>query len=381
MKHLIIRCEDHAEPGEHVATLLEGARVPYLQQLGQAGAAGVIRAATSGSPEGRLAFHRAMFGLAPQDQEAAPGRCYAAGANLHVGSDESAWCCELMTQRDGIVIDPGAGHIPTQESHVLLQAIDEAVGSETMRWEAGEGNRHILVTTDEVLRNAEPDAIAGPETLEGKAWERALPKGPVGASLRSLISLCAEKLAAPPINRVRVDLGENPANLIWLWGPARGGETTTFRQRGGKTGAMVTDRFEVRGFARAFGLSCREAGGSFEAETVQRLKAEVFGLLERYDRVEVHLSIDSADAVERLCAMERIDQILVKPLTEALPQLGAWRFLMAMDDRRSGMVPVVAIGTGLPQHPVVHLDPKHLAGSRLAFQDAAALRTWFEAML
>jgi hypothetical protein len=90
----------------------------------------------------------------------------------------------------------------------------------------------------------------------------------------------------------------------------------------------------------------------------------------------VHVRIDTADPVERLCAMERIDQILVKGLLEALPQMGPWRFLVAIDDRRAGTVPVIAIGSGLPQHPVPHLDAKHLHASRLSFQDPLALRTW-----
>jgi hypothetical protein len=76
--------------------------------------------------------------------------------------------------------------------------------------------------------------------------------------------------------------------------------------------------------------------------------------------------------------MERIDQHLLKPLTETLPTMGSWRMLAVIDDR-SGLAPFVAIGTGLPNQPVAKLSVQALAESPLVFADGAALYTWFTA--
>ena len=100
------------------------------------------------------------------------------------------------------------------------------------------------------------------------------------------------------------------------------------------------------------------------------------GLIERHDFVYVHLGIETSNQVERLCAMERIDQLLLKPLTELLPRVGPWRLLVAIDDRTSGAVPFMAIGTGLPQAPAVSLHARHLAESPLALHDGFALFSW-----
>ena len=93
--------------------------------------------------------------------------------------------------------------------------------------------------------------------------------------------------------------------------------------------------------------------------------------------MSVHLRVESGDQVERLCAMERIDQLLLKPLTQLLPRLGEWRLLAVIDGRMGGAVPFVALGTGLPQQPVVSLSPQSLAESPLRFADGAALFSWF----
>ncbi|MBI3330867.1 MAG: hypothetical protein HYZ96_01995 [Candidatus Omnitrophica bacterium] len=379
MKYVIVRCEDGAPVGDHPAALLEGAKTSHLHGLAQAGAAGLVRPhsrAARGTPLDRFRLHRALFGLERRDAEASAGRCYADAAGLALEPDETAWCCELITQRDGRIIDPTAGNIPTKESAPLLQALADELGSETRRWKPGAGPHQVFLTREPALGAQARHPVASPELLVGRAWKRHLPPGEEGEALRALIERASAVLDAHPVNRVRVDLGEDPANAVWLWGAGTAAPVRPFAERAGFSGAIVSNSFLMRGFARSLGLEWLDGPASFGEARLQRLWKAVAPVLERQDLLYVHVRVESGDPVERLCAMERLDQLLLKPLTDLLPRLGPWRLLAAVDDRALGAVPFIAIGTGLPRQPAASLAAERFAESPLAFRDGAGWFAW-----
>lgn len=374
MKRITLRCEDLARGGSHTPGLLEGAKVAHLQHIAQAGAAGLLHRPKHEPALDRFALHRALFGIGADDPVASPAGCYAASMNLRLGPNETAWCCELVTQQDGMISDATAGEIPTKESAVLLQALNDHLGSETRRWQLGEGSHHLLIVRDPVFEADGPAPIRAPELLVGRPWRQQVPKTRAGESLRSLMEQAAKLLEAHPVNRVRVDLGENPANLAWFWGSA---SPRAIPAVASASGAVVSSSFPMRGFAASLGLDWAEGPASFAQAPLRRWAKGVIDRLERYDVVYVHVRVTSAVPVDRLCAMERIDQSLLKPLTETLPSLGPWRLLVAIDDRASESVPVVAIGSGLPQQPIAHLDRQSFADSPLVFRDGLEVFSWF----
>ncbi|GEM_PF-2102529 len=377
MKYVILRCEDLTRTAGTVVSLLEGAKTVHLQHLAQAGTGGVLHRRSDEPSIDRFQFHRGLFGLSATDLEAAAGRCYAAGARVELTPEETAWCCELITHQDGTIIDPLAGNIPTKESEVLIRALNGELGADTRRWEAGQGSHHLLVVRDPSLAASRDALVKSPELLVGRPWTHCLPRGAIREPLRVLIEQASKLLETQSINRVRVDLGENPANLVWLWGAADGQPHQTFRERTGLSGAMISSAFPMRGFASCLGLDWKSGPTSFDEKTIQQLMKGVAALIERRDVVYVHLWVDSADPVERLCAMERIDQLLLKPLTDMLPRYESWRLLDAIDDRSSGSVLFAGIGSELPSHPVAHLDGERVAATGLSVEDVGALYAWF----
>lgn len=375
MKYVILRCEDLSRAGLPTASLLEGAKTAFLQQLSQAGAGGTIRRRNAVAID-RFQVHRGLLGVGPEDPQAPPGQCYADGANVRLADGETAWCCELVTQHDDIVIDPTAGNIPTKESRVLIQDLNKQLGSDSRRWEVGEASRHILVVRGPELEGNGLPSVAPPELLVGRSWRRSLQRGARNAALRRLIEQAEKLLETHAVNRVRVDLGENPANLIWLWGAGhvRRGDAVT--ERSARSGVVISRSFPVRGLAQRLGLEWMEGPRSLQEEPLQHLMQSLGSRARTADIIYVHVSIESADPVERLCIMERIDGLLVKPLTEALAQGEPWRLLMVIDDR-GGVIPFVAMGAGLPQQPIARLTAEAFAASPLQFRESSQLFAWF----
>lgn len=373
MNTVILRIEDTSRATEQTTSLLEGAKAAFLQQLSQAGACGTIRA-TAGAID-RFQLHRGLLGVQAEDPGVSPGQCYAEGANVRLADGDTAWCCELVTQRDGILIDPSAGNIPTKESRILIQELNEQLGSDTRRWETGEASRHILVVRDPELAGSGPATVAPPELLIGRSWRRGLQPAARHAAVRALIEQAEKLLEAHAVNRVRVDLGENPANLMWLWGAGQGssGRAATKRRAGG--GVVFSTSFPLRGLARRLGLEWMEGPRSLQDDPLQRLTQTILARMRTAEVLYVHLGIASADPVERLCAMERIDQLLIKPLTE-MTQEGEPRRLLMVIDGRGGSVPFIAMGPGLPQQPVGRLTADAFAESPLRFSDGEKLFAW-----
>lgn len=376
MKYVIVRCEDGARRDRVPTPLLESAKTVHLQHLAHAGAAGVLHPYGNDPRVDRFEFHRALCGLAPDEPSATPAQCYAAAAKLQLTEQDTAWCCEFMTHRDGTIVDSSAGNIPTKESEVLVRALNERLSSTGLRWELGRGPHHILVARDESLRPQAPGLLRGSELLVGRPWKQFLPSGSLGEALTDVLEASARVLEEHPVNRVRIDLGENPANMLWLWGAAAQA-AAPIRQREKQAGAVVSNSFALQGFAACLGLDWRPGPISFEEPALRDLMRGLATLVERRERIYLHMQVDSPDPVERLCAMERIDQVLLKPLTDLLPRLGAWRLLVAMDDCADGSVPFVAIGTGLPKHPAARLDRATLQHTPLSFDRSGELHAWW----
>ena len=122
-----------------------------------------------------------------------------------------------------------------------------------------------------------------------------------------------------------MDLGENPANLVWLWDPTPAAPGRTFTERTGFSGAVISHSFPMRGFAESLGLQWKDGPRGLEESSLRYLPKAVAELMRQREMVYVHLQIESASPMERLCVMERIDQLVLKPLMGMLSELGPWR--------------------------------------------------------
>ena len=378
MKCLIVRVEDQAR-GEHVS-LLEGAKATHLQHLAQAGAGGALRPRGTALPLDRMDVHRGLLGLDAEDPAARPAHWYAAAKDLRLPSGATAWCCELLTHADGKVVDPTAGRITTRESEALLATLNDKLGSDQRRWHLGDGAHHVLVTHDAQLAKAE--RLHAPEQLAGTSWKHALPRGAQREPLRKLLDEAAKILETHPINRVRVDLGENPANALWLWGAAGASDVTAAPKQ---NGAILGSAFPLAGAAKILGMEYVQTRPATDETAFTALAEEALRLAKKHHSLYVHLAVAAEQPVDRLVAMERLDQLVLRRLTETLPGKEL-RLLVVVDERPAAGTPppggaataaaFVAYGAGLPQQPVSRPTGDGLTAGA-SFEDPLALHAWF----
>ena len=393
---LIIRLQDTRTDPAGVS-LLDGAKLSALHRAVQTGALGVLRPARrrrwpgtppAGSSRAALSdpssAHGPWLGYAADPAAVSggfsplgPGRCYAAGLKVATAPGDVVWCCDLVTQHEGRLLDPTAGAIRTTEAAALIEALNAACSSPAQRWVLGEGSRHLLVTRREELGDlpARPPRLEPPDAMVGRPWRRHLPRQALGAWLRRVMDNASPVLERHEINKVRVDLGENPANLPWLWGPASSQPVTGFQPSPRWRGVMAGQTLLLRGFASLLGLRWLEAPPAHGEADLQALSLQLRESLTSSDLVYVALQISQTDPVERQCVMDRVDQQLVQPLLDAVHHLGH-RALLAVEDAPTGSIPVVLVGRGVAAGPVTRLTAQDAAGAGAAFRDVPGLLRW-----
>jgi 2,3-bisphosphoglycerate-independent phosphoglycerate mutase len=339
-------------------TALEAAETPNMDRITTQGRQGLVRTVPEGMEPGSDVAQMSLLGYDP-------ARCYtgrapieAAAKGIKLGSADWVFRCNLVTIADGRMADHSAGHISTEESASLLEALQARIADERLSLHTGVSYRHLLVCRgmDFDVRTYPPHDFLGTDV------EKLLPRGKGADLLIELLNLSQQVFADHDVNRVRRDLGENQVSSIWLWGQGKRAHLESFRKRFGLRGVAITAVDLVRGLAKLVGFDLIEvpgATGLFDTN-YQGKAAAAIEALNDHDLVFVHIEApDEAshggNAPVKKAAIEQIDRHIVGPVLEALERFENWRILVLPDHPtpvRHGAhsaepVPFAMAGTGI----------------------------------
>lgn len=339
-------------------TALEAAETPNMDRITTQGRQGLVRTVPEGMEPGSDVAQMSLLGYDP-------ARCYtgrapieAAAKGIRLGSADWVFRCNLVTIADGRMADHSAGHISTEESASLLEALQARIADERLSLHTGVSYRHLLVCQgmDFDVRTYPPHDFLGTDV------EKLLPRGKGADLLIELLNLSQQVFADHDVNRVRRDLGENQVSSVWLWGQGKRAHLESFRKRFGLGGVAITAVDLVRGLAKLVGFDLIEvpgATGLFDTN-YQGKAAAAIDALNDHDLVFVHIEApDEAshggNAPVKKAAIEQIDRHIVGPVLEALERFESWRILVLPDHPtpvRHGAhsaepVPFAMAGTGV----------------------------------
>jgi 2,3-bisphosphoglycerate-independent phosphoglycerate mutase len=315
-------------------TPLEAARKPHMDWIASHGRCGAVRTVPAGLPCGSDVAILSVLGYDPK--ECYPGRAplEAAAQGIQIDPDEWIFRCNLVTLVDGLMEDYSAGHITTTEAGTLIAELQKALGGPGITFHQGVSYRHLLVLKGNFGVKTTP-----PHDILSKPAAAHLPTGAGADLLRTLMERSGAVLENHEINKVRRDLGENPATHIWLWGQGQMPQLPSFQERYGLRGAAITAVDLVRGLARLIGWRVIDVPGAtgyidtnFAGKGAAAVKA-----LDEVDLVCVHVEAPdeaghNADVKAKLHAIEQIDQHVVGPILARLQQEKAgWRILVLPD--------------------------------------------------
>jgi len=349
---------DHAVERLGGRTPLEVAATPHIDRVALHGVLGLVSHIPPTLPPGSDVAMLSVLGYDPRECYTGRAPLEAASMGIELGPREVAFRCNLVTVDAGVLADHSAGHISTQEGAALVALLNEGLADETIQFYPGVGYRHLMVYRGPEALEAE---CTPPHDILDEPVAKHLPRGPGAEFLRRLMEDSRSILGGTEINEVRIDLGENPANMIWLWGGGTRPRLAPFAERYGVRGAVVAAVDLVRGIAVAMGLDVIDvegATGYVQTNFAGKGQAAV-DALGRYDLVFVHVEApDEAshqgDLQAKVDAIEAIDKHVVGPLIEALEAYDDHRLLVLPDhptpvERRTHVaepVPFAYCGTG-----------------------------------
>jgi 2,3-bisphosphoglycerate-independent phosphoglycerate mutase len=349
---------DNSLPEFGNKTAIEASNTPNMDKISMNGRLGLVQTVPEKMEPGSDVAIMSLFGYDPAKHYCGRAPIEAVAQDIELSESDWVFRCNFVTVADGKMADHSAGHISDKEGHRLIEEINKKLGNEQIRFYPGVSYRNLMVVKgmDFEVRTFPPHDYIG------TAVDKLLPRGKNAEFLIDLMAKGQQLLAGHEINQVRRDLGENPADSIWLWGQGQKSKLDSFESRFGLKGATITAVDLVRGLSKMVGFDLIAVPGvtgyvdtNFEGKASAAIEA-----LKKYDIVIVHIEAPDetshqGNAKLKKKSIELIDKYVVGPVYDALQKYDNWRILVSPDHytpistcaHSSEAVPFTMAGTGI----------------------------------
>ena len=191
MKYIILvpdGMDDYPIPELGNKTPLEVAHTTNMDYLAQNGCVGQVKTIPDKMQPGSDVGNMSIMGYDPRKHFCGRAPLEAANLNIDLADDEVAFRCNLVTITDEKMEDYSAGHIQTKEASILIDALNNDINENSIKFVAGKSYRHLLV-----LKTHNPAAFmkikcTPPHDITGKPIQKYLPQGEEAQMLLKLMA-------------------------------------------------------------------------------------------------------------------------------------------------------------------------------------------------
>lgn len=383
MKYIVILGDGMAdEPQDTLGgnTPLQYAKTPWMDLLAEKSEIGMARTIPEGMQPGSDTANLAVMGYDPRRYYTGRSPLEALSIGVDLKEDDVALRCNLVTlagnggpYEEMTIVDHSAGEISTEDAAVLLEAVKDAFGNDTYKFYRGTSYRHLLVWNHGTAVELTP-----PHDVLERAIGPYLPQDEI---LRDMMKKSCEILDCHPLNLEREKQGLNKANSIWFWGAGTKPVLTSFFEKTGLSGTMISAVDLLKGIAVGAGMktvSVPGANGGLHTNYEGKAKAALKALLEDgSDFVYIHLEAPDemghqGSLDDKVMAIEYLDSRIVGPVYEGLKGSGEDFRILLMPDHPTP----VRLRTHIPD-PVPYLlfDSRKDLKNPLKYNEADAARS------
>lgn len=230
------------------------------------------------------------------------------------------------------IIDHSAGEISTEDAAVLIDAVKKEFETETYHFHVGTSYRHLLI-----WEHGEVIELAQPHDHLGEVIAPYMPTDPV---LRDMMVRSYDILNEHPINVERARKGLNKANCLWFWGAGTRPALSSFKEKTGKTGVMISAVDLLKGIAVGAGLEVIEVEGvtgSLHTNYEGKAMAAVDALRGGKDFAYIHVEAPDemghqGNVANKVQSIEYLDQRVIRIVVDELEKAGEDFRLLIMPD-------------------------------------------------
>lgn len=319
-------------------TPLEAARTPNMDFIAKQGRLGRIKTIPDKMSPASDVANISILGYDPKIFYTGRGPLEAANLRVELDDEDVAFRCNLVTVSQEKLIDYSAGHISSKEGSLLMKFVQESLGTDRIKFYPGVSYRNLALIKKGAGERLEDLRCAPPHDIIGQDISKNLPKGKGAEILIKLMRDSQKLLGNHEVNLVRIDLKENPANMIWLWGQGKKPAMPRFIDKYGLDGSVISAVDLIKGLGIYLGLEVIEVSGAtgyYDTDYNGKAKAALKSLEEK-DFVFVHVEAPdeashNGDLREKMLAIERFDQMVVGTILDAFRRKRNFRILVLPD--------------------------------------------------
>lgn len=343
MKYVVVLGDGMAdEPIEALGgkTPLEYAETPNLDNLSKKSEVGMVHTIPDGMKPGSDTANLSVIGYDPKIYYSGRSPLEALSIGVPMKDTDIAIRCNIVTISEEdvpfaehTIIDHSSSEISTEDCAVLLKAVADELTNEEFRFYVGTSYRHCLIWNEGKVIELTP-----PHDVLGQAIGQYFP---TEEAFRKMMERSYEILVNHPLNIERKKQGLNPANCCWFWGAGTKPALTSFEEKTGKKGMMVSAVDLLKGIAVGAGMGVAEvegANGGLHTNYEGKVEAAVKALTEDgYDFAYIHVEapdeMGHQGSVERkVQAIHFLDTRVIGPVVEQLKAKNAdFRMLVLPD--------------------------------------------------
>lgn len=386
MKYVIVLSDGMAgRPLQELGgkTTLAAARTPVMDALAPVSEMGTASMVPEGMAPGSDTANLAVMGYDPKSYYTGRSPLEALSIGVEMEDTDVSFRCNLVTvsedggdYEDQVIIDHSSDEIDTADAAVLIEALKKEFAGDGYAFYVGTSYRHLLVQKEGSLSELTP-----PHDILTRRIGEYLPKDEV---LRGMMKRSYEILKEHPLNAERRKKGLKPANSAWFWGAGKRPALTSFEERTGKKGVMVSAVDLLKGIAVGAGMErvlVEGANGGLHTNYEGKARAAVKALTEDgYDFAYIHIEAPDemghqGNIEDKISAIEYVDEKVLGPLTEGLKAAGEDFRLLLLPDHPTPIE--VRTHTGEPV-PYLLYDSRELSGetdASVRYDEESAART------
>lgn len=317
---------------------LQAAETPNMDFMARHGRIGLAATVPDGLPPGSDVANLSVFGYDPRDCYTGRSPLEAVSMGVDLGPDDVAFRMNLVTVKPHAarlyMEDFSAGHISTEEARELVATLQKELGNSEFEFYPGVGYRHLMVWRGgkDGMKTTPPHDISGKSILEH------LPHGDGAETLISIMNSCQMLLHNHPVNNKRKEDEKPAANSVWLWGHGKTPRISSYHEKFGLSGAVISAVDLIKGIGVCAGLEIINvpgATGYIDTNYLGKAQAAL-DALEHHDFVYVHVEAPdeashSGRMDHKIQAIQDFDRQVVGTVLEGIKKFGDYAVLCTPD--------------------------------------------------
>lgn len=369
-------------------TPLQIAETPNLDRLAQSGVTGSVQTIPENLEAGNDVSFLSLLGFPPEIHHSGTAPFDAVALDVVLEEGEIPLCCTFVqlqsSHNDMVMKDFTSGNLTSQDSRILVNALEEQIGSDSVRFHHGKGHHNLMVIKSAPFTGT----LNSPMELIGEGIRQFMPEGDEFKELIFIMNQAQIILHNHPYNKKRQTEGLDAVNSVWLWGNGRRQALPSFSQTFGKSAALITSSLLLKGMGKSAGMNVVDGSGangnnpaSYQGRVESALKE-----LDAHDVVYLHIGelediSLKGNLDDKVLGIEDFDNEVAGPLLNALKNRKDVKMLLTVNHVSSAAlmkytkdnVPFLVYPADAEAETTTAFDEKILDADKVHFKDGPAL--------